>query len=77
MPKKNEPKNTGDEFDTRGGGRGGYRGGTLIIGSCPTVPEERKFIREIEKMVDETTYEFILKVTRIYALNIITKNEAF
>ena len=32
---------------------------------------------KIEKMVDEQQYEYILKITKIYTLNIITRNEAF
>ena len=28
-------------------------------------------------MVDEPCYEYIIKVTKLYTLNIITRNEAF
>jgi hypothetical protein len=49
----------------------------VLIGPFANPSEEKSIIRQIEKMVDEPVYEFIQKVTKIYTLNIISRNEAF
>lgn len=39
--------------------------------------EERALLRQLEKQIDEQTYNYIIKIIKIYYLNIITRNEAF
>ena len=34
-------------------------------------------MRSLEKITDEETYNYIIKIIKIYYLNIITRNEAF
>ena len=53
--KKNENQNKQDDFDIRGG-RGYNATKTVLIGPFPNFSEEKKIIREIDKMVDESTY---------------------
>lgn len=53
---------------------GGRYSKPILIGPFANPSEERSIIRQIEKMVDEQTYEYIMRVVKIYFLNIITKN---
>jgi hypothetical protein len=49
----------------------------VLIGPFANPSEEKSIIRQLEKMVDESSYDYILKVTKLYTLNILTRNEAF
>jgi histone deacetylase complex regulatory component SIN3 len=48
-----------------------------VITSFSNSSEERAAIRQVEKSVDEQTYQYIIKLTHIYSLNIISRNELF
>ena len=76
-PKNKEPK-TYYENPIIQTGRGGYNNiKTVLIGPFANPSEEKSIIKQIDKMVDEQTFDYIMKITRIYTQNIITRSEAF
>lgn len=49
----------------------------FTFNSLTSVSEERAVFKQLEKETDPTIYNFIVKVVKLFFLNIITKAEAF
>lgn len=75
-PKEKEPKQYYENPIIQSG-RGYNSLKTVLIGPFANPSEEKSIIKQIDKMVDESTFDYIMKITRIYTQNIITRNEAF
>ena len=73
-PKPPKPKpNKPDDYIVRPiSGYNPHR--TMLFGPFVGPGEEKNYIKQIEKMVEENMFEFIMKIARIYTLNIITRN---
>lgn len=53
---------------------GGRYNKPILIGPFANPSEERSIFRQIEKMVDDQTYDYIMRIVKVYFLNIITRN---
>lgn len=75
-PQKNQPERQTNRNETRAV-EPPKREPRPVITSFSNSSEERAVIRQVEKSVDEQTYQYIIKLTHIYYLNIISRNELF
>jgi histone deacetylase complex regulatory component SIN3 len=75
-PQKNPPERQPNRSEARAA-EPGRREARPVITSFSNSSEERAAIRQVEKSVDEQTYQYIIKLTHIYSLNIISRNELF